>query len=119
MSSIYHNHITDHTRTQEQTTQCVGWGKGRRVGKEKQQTRSGSMKFDRSKGHCKQFSQAAFGFQKSLVPSAKLRKGQQPYFSVVRDHDGMGCRGDEGACILRFWKHGASGLMKHGSHEAA
>ena len=29
MSSIYHNHITDHTRTPEQTTQCVGWGKGR------------------------------------------------------------------------------------------
>jgi hypothetical protein len=37
------------------------------VQKEKQQTRSGSMKFDRSKGHCKQFSQAAFGFQKSLA----------------------------------------------------
>ena len=43
---------------------------------EKQQIRSDKKLFDRSKGYGgKRFSQAVFGFKKSLIPSAKLRKG--------------------------------------------
>jgi hypothetical protein len=39
---------------------------------EKQQIRSDNKLFDRSKGYCgKRFSQAVFGFKKSLIPSAK------------------------------------------------
>jgi hypothetical protein len=39
-------------------------------------SRSDSKKFDKSKGHGgKRFCQAAFGFEKSIIPSAKLRKG--------------------------------------------
>jgi hypothetical protein len=34
------------------------------------QTRTDSKKFDRSKGYSKQFSQAVFGFARSIIPSA-------------------------------------------------
>jgi hypothetical protein len=45
--------------------------------KEKGATRSDKKHFDVSKGHCgKRFSQAIFGFEKSLIPSAKLHKGR-------------------------------------------
>jgi hypothetical protein len=92
--------------------------------KDKDQTRSDNKKFDRGKGYggCKRFCQAVFGFQKSILPSVNPRKGGSrfnshrfPLFTITTGWAG----GDEEACILRFWKHGASGLMKHGSHEAA
>jgi hypothetical protein len=38
--------------------------------KDSKQTRTDSKKFDRSKGYSKQFSQAVFGFARSIIPSA-------------------------------------------------
>jgi hypothetical protein len=83
--------------------------------KDQDQTRSDSKKFARSKGHCKQFSQAAFGFPKSRIPSAKLHKGGArvnshifPLFAVTTGWAG----GDEVACILRFWSPKAAGFVK-------
>lgn len=83
---------------------------------EKQQSRSDKKHFDKRKGFCgKRFSQAVFGFEKSLIPSAKLHKGRGqrksgsigghllPLFAITTGWAGE----DERTCILR-----ANGLMK-------
>jgi hypothetical protein len=73
--------------------------------------------FDKSKGYSgKRFSQAVFGFKKSIIPSAKLRKGGArvnshlfPLFAITT----TGWAGkDEMTCILRFWQAASRGLMK-------
>jgi hypothetical protein len=71
------------------------------------------MKFDRSKGHCKQFCQAVFGFPKSIIPSVKYRKGGcrvnshlHPLFAITTGWAGE----DKEACILRFYRNGAKGV---------
>jgi hypothetical protein len=83
---------------------------------EKQQTRSDKKLFDKSKGYGgKRFSQAVFGFKKSLIPSAKLRKGGSrvdrhlfPLFAITTGWAGK----DVMTCILRFWQPNARGLIE-------
>jgi hypothetical protein len=84
--------------------------------KETKQTRSDKKHFDRSKGYGgKRFSQAVFGFEKSIIPSAKLRKGgsrvNSPLFPLFAITTGWAGK-DERTCKVRFWHVDASGLMK-------
>ena len=58
---------------------------------------------------------AAFGFKKTNIPSAKLRKGGSrvnshlfPLFAITTGWAGK----DEMTCILRFYQENAQGLMK-------
>jgi hypothetical protein len=88
-------------------------------GKDQDQTRSDGRKYDRSKGHCKQFCQAALSFPKSINPSAKCRKGGfrvnshlLPLFSITTGWVGK----YEEACTLRFYRPGAAGVVAPPDH---
>jgi hypothetical protein len=75
------------------------------------------MKWDTRKGYSgKRFSQAVFGFPKTLLASAKLRQSTNrrvdshlfPLFGITTGWAG----GDEGGCIWGLWQKNAKALMQ-------